>query len=132
MRTVIVAILLVASFGTIGSRAAGRINQALTITAGTPVQVAPSGTIADEILILPAPGATVGITYVMAGATNRTPAKTNTTDVTAQLCAATATLPGCSYADGTLVQQSTGVDVGAIWIDVATTGTVVIVSYQPR
>lgn len=72
------------------------------------------------------------VSVIMAGATNRTPAKTNGTDVTAQLCAATATLPGSSYADGTLVQQSTGIDVGAIWIDGATTGTIVIVSYQPR
>lgn len=115
-----------------GARGAGRINQSITITAGTPVHIAASGTIADEILILPAPGATVSAVYVMAGATNRTPAKTNGPDVTAKLCPATATLAGCSYSDGTLVQQSTGVDVGAIWIDADTTGTVVIVSYQPR
>ncbi len=115
-----------------GRAATNRVNQKLTITAGTPVQIAPLGTMADEILIQPLPGGTVGLVYVMAGIVNRTPATSNAADVTAQLCAATATAPGCTYTDGTLVQQSTGVDAGTVWIDVATSNTVVYASYQPR
>lgn len=114
-------------------RAAGRINQSLMITSGSPIQIAPTGTIADELLIQPATGSTVGTVYVMAGiAAGRTPSKSNATDVTAQLAAATSTTPGQAYSDGTTVQQSAGVNVGAIWIDVATTNTVVLVSYAPR
>lgn len=113
-------------------RGAGRVNQSLTITAGTPVRVAEAGTIADEIIITPVPGGTVGLVYVMAGIYNRTPAKTTAADLTTILCPATATLPGCIYSDGTLVQASTGVDVGAVYIDVGTSNTVVLVSYVPR
>lgn len=114
------------------ARAAGRINQKLTVTAGTPIQIAPTGTIADEVVIQPAAGGTVSLVYVMAGIYGRTPSTSNATDVTTTLCPATATIPGCSYSDGTLAQPATGVDVGAIWIDVGTSSTVVYVSYQPR
>ena len=109
-----------------------KVNQSLTITAGTPVRVALAGTMADEILIQPQPGGTVGLVYVMAGIYGRTPSTSKGTDVTAVLCAATSTLPGCPYTDGTSVSQSTPVDAGSIWVDVATTGTVVIVTYAPR
>ena len=110
-----------------------RVTKTFTVTAGTPVQVvSQQPTVADEVIIQPVAGATVGLVYVMAGVYNHTPSVSSGTDVTAQLCAATSTAPGCTYTDGTLGQPSTGIDVGSIWLDVATTGTKVSVSYQPR
>lgn len=86
-------------------RAAGRVNLTVTISAGTPVHVWTQSTpyFVNELLIQPQPGASVGLIYVMAGIGNsRTPASTASSDLTATLCAATATVPGCTYSDGTL------------------------------
>ena len=111
-----------------------RVNSVITINSGVPVQVWTHGSlIADELLIQGQIGSSAGIVYVMAGiAAGRTPATTNATDVTAVLCAATSTSPGCPYSDGKLTQQSTGVDVSTIWIDGAHTADKVIVSFNPR
>lgn len=103
-----------------------------TITAGTPVQVWTSGPlIVAEYIIQPQASATNGLVYVMAGITaGRTPNKSTSGDLTASLCAASATVPGCTYSDGTTVQQATGIDLSTVWLDVATTNTPVVVSYQ--
>lgn len=114
--------------------ATSRVNTTFSsITAGTPVQVTTQkGLIADEILIQPQPSGTVSLVYVMAGVYNRTPSKSNSADLSATLCAATSTLPGCTWSDGSTNQNATGIDPSSVWIDVGTTNTPVTVSYQPR
>ena len=101
------------------------------ITSGTPQQVWTQGPlIADEVIIQPLASSTNGIVYVYKGIYNHTPS--TSTDTPVQLCAATSTAPGCPYSDGTTVTTSTGIDVAALWVDVATTNTPVLVSFQPR
>ena len=117
-----------------GRAATSRVSVTFSsITAGTPVQVTTqTGLRATEIIIQPQPSATVGLVYVMAGVYNRTPSKSNSTDLTATLCAATSTLPGCTYSDGSTNQVTSGIDPSSIWIDVATSNTPVTVSWQPQ
>ena len=51
-----------------------RVTKTFTVTAGTPVQVvSQQPTVADEVIIQPVAGATVGLVYVMAGVYNHTP-----------------------------------------------------------
>lgn len=101
------------------------------IVSGTPQQVWTAGTlIADELIIQPLASSTNGIVYVYKGIYGHTPS--TSTDTPVQLCAATSTIPGCTYSDGSTTQAATGVDINALWIDVATTNTPVVVSFQPR
>ncbi len=117
-----------------GRAATSRVSVTFSaITSGAPVQVTTqTGLIATEIIIQPQPSSTVGLVYVMAGVYNRTPSKSNSADLTATLCAATSTLPGCTYSDGSTNQVTSGIDPSSIWIDVATTNTPVTVSWQPQ
>lgn len=116
-------------------RAAGRINITFTIAAGTPVQIwtQSSPYLVNELLIQPQPGSSAGVIYVMAGIGNgRTPAHTNSSDLTATLCAATSTAPGCTYSDGTLATPNSAVDISGIFLDGAHTGDTVTVSFDTR
>lgn len=116
-------------------RAAGRINLQVTIAAGTPVHVwtQSSPYLVNEMIIQGQPGSSAGLVYVMAGiASGRTPASTNATDLTATLCAATSTVPGCPYSDGTIATSNAGIDVSKIWIDGSHSGDVVVVSFDTR
>ena len=115
------------------ARAMGRQNVTITIASGTPVQVWSQSTpfYVNELLIQPQPGSSAGLVYVMAGILNgRTPAYTNSTDLSATLCAATSTLPGCTYSDGTLATPNASVDLSGIWVDGAHNGDKVVVSYD--
>jgi hypothetical protein len=115
-------------------RAAGRYNLQITIGA-SPVQVwtKDSPYFVNELLIQGQPGAGAGLVYVLAGITNgRTPSTSNASDVTATLCAATSTVPGCPYSDGTLATPNGAIDLSGIWIHGAHAGDVVIVSFDAR
>lgn len=114
-------------------RAMGRANLTVTISAGTPVHIWTQSTpfYVNELIIQPQPGSSAGLIYVMMGIGNgRTPASTNSTDLTATLCAATSTLPGCTYSDGTIATPNASIDLSGGWLDGAHTGDKVTVSYD--
>lgn len=116
-------------------RAAGRRNITFTITSGTPIQIwtQSSPFFVNELIIQPQLGSSTGVIYVMAGIGNgRTPAHTNSSDLTATLCAATSTAPGCTYSDGTLATPNSAVDLSGIFLDGAHTGDTVTVSFDTR
>ncbi len=132
----LIALLLPASIG----RAGARFNQRITVSAGTPVNVATGTSTAPDttdkrraakILIQPIHGATVGIVYVMSGIQiGVTPASTNASDLTAELAAATSTAPGATYSDYDFSPSGGGILLSSFWIDGGTTGTVVLVTYE--
>lgn len=116
-------------------RAAGRYNLQITITAGNAIQVWPmtSPYFVNEILIQGQPGSGAGLIYVMTGiGNNRTPSHTAASDLTATLCAATSTLPGCPYSDGTLATSNGAIDLSGIWIDGSHSSDVVVISFDAR
>lgn len=121
--TLIVALLLL--FPVAGGSSV-RYNRTITITAGTPIQISTTARLARAIFIQMAIGGS-GYGAVMAGITNgRTPSKTASTDLTAQLAPATATIPGSSYSDA----NPLGIDISTIWVDGSNSGDTVIVSFD--
>lgn len=108
-----------------------RVNQIITVAAGTPVQVASKPTYAREIFIQMGIGSGTATGYVMAGIPDgTTPSKTTSAHLTAQLSPATATAPGGSYSDSTT--SPGGFDVSQIWVDGDHTGDKIIVSYDTQ
>jgi hypothetical protein len=126
--------------------AAPRKNKLVTIASGTPVQLSAlansgcSTTVnqacyVDKLFIQPAIGGS-GVVYVMdmsAFIAGTVPSYSTADDVTAQLCAATSTAPGCNYLDTSLpAPASGGIDITRIWIDGSNTGDTVVVSFVLR
>lgn len=121
--TLIVALLLL--FPVAGGSSV-RYNRTITIAAGTPVQISTTSRLARAVFIQMAINGS-GYGAVMAGIyNNRTPSKTASTDLTAQLAPATAAAPGGSYSDA----NPLGIDLSTIWVDGSNTGDTVIVSYD--
>lgn len=108
-----------------------RINKSITVTAGTPIQVASSRILASEILIQMATGGT-GLGYICAGIpTGTTPSAScgGAGQLTAQLAPASATAPGGSYSDSASFKEGIGIDVSMIWVDGGHSGDVILVTY---
>jgi hypothetical protein len=103
-----------------------RYNKTLTITSGTPIQLATVPTFARAIFIQMAASGS-GIGYVMAGIPpGTTPNHSTSGQLTAQLAPASATSPGGNYSDN----NALGIDIARIWIDGANSGDTVIVSWD--
>ncbi len=99
----------------------------IVVASGTPVQLATTQTIVREVFIQMAVSASGGVGYVMAGIPNGvTPSSSTASQLTAQLCAATSTTPGCAYSDS----NPLGIDVSQIWVDGGHTGDVIICSWD--
>lgn len=112
-----------------------RINQTLTITAGTPIQLATKYTPINRLLIQALTGGT-GLVYVMDMSgylSTVTPNPATSGHLTAQLAPATSTAPGGSYSDATDATPGSGpIDLSRIYIDGAHSGDTVVVSYDLR
>ncbi len=128
-----------------------RINQTITVAAGTPVNAATGLTSAQMITagftfiprlminrysVQMLIGGT-GAGYVMDGirgvtsATQqwRVPSHTVSTDLTAQLGPATATAPGFQYSD---TDNEHGIDLSLVWLDGSHTADTIQLSYDTR
>jgi hypothetical protein len=115
----------------VGLTADPRLNQLITITSGTPIQLSKFHLYASEILIQMATGGT-GLGYVCAGIPlGTTPAASCGTagQLSAQLSPASSTAPGGYYADQASAKGGPGIDLATIWIDGSHTGDTVIVTY---
>lgn len=129
-----------------------RVNITITITSGTPVNIASGMNSAamvtkgfsvipplplNELCIQMKHGGT-GLGYVMSGIRGvtsptqqwRVPDFTAVTDVTAELAPATATAPGGSWSDPT--NNQTTINGEQCWIDGSVSGDKVIVSYDTQ
>lgn len=111
-----------------------RINKAVTVTAGTPVNIWTGTNSADTVpvmarsVFIQMKHAGTGLGYVLAGISrNRTPSTSNSSDLTAELAPATATAPGGSYSDDS---ELMGIDANSIWVDGSVTGDVIIISFD--
>lgn len=103
-----------------------RTNREITVAAGTPVRLATSRLLVNRIFIQMKTAGT-GRGYVMAGIpVGTTPASTTSAHLTAELCPATATAPGCAYTDS----YPDGIDVSLIWVDGSHTGDKITVSWE--
>lgn len=111
-----------------------RINKQITITPGTPLNVvtglAAAGltpVLIDDIRIQPRKnGGALGVVFVMSGISPVQRVPTVAADLTSEIAAATATVPGGTYQD--LTQNN---DANRIWLD-GDAASVVVVSYQPK
>lgn len=107
---------------------AARVGRIITVAAGTPVQLATSRIIVRRIIIQMQVATSGGVGYVMDGVQVGTTPVANT-NPTIQLCAGSASSPGCSYSD----QPSTvnyDIDLQRIWVDGAHTGDTITISYE--
>lgn len=104
-----------------------RYNRTITVTAGTSIQLTTTSRyLVRAIFIQMAIGGS-GYGAVMAGIVNgRTPSKSTSGDLTAQLAPASATAPGSSYSDS----NQLGIDLSTIWVDGSNSGDTIIVSYD--
>ncbi len=100
----------------------------LTVTAGTPIQLATQTVMVRRIFIQMQAASSGGLGYVMVGVPVGTTPVANTTP-TAQLAAASSTSPGGSYSDGSSTANY-DIDLQKIWIDGAHTGDTILVSYE--
>lgn len=118
-----------------GLYAAPRVNRTITITAGTPVQIATVTTQCNRIFIQMLAGG-AGIGYVMdmsAYNPGKVPDSSVSGNLTAQLAPATNTAPGGWYTDMALPGQGTApIDVSRIWVDGSNSGDTVVVSCDIR
>lgn len=116
------------------SSADPRNNRTITVAAGTPVRISSSRLLVRKVFIqmLTVPGGSAGLGYVMAGIQGgRTPSASASSDLTAQLCAASTTAPGCSYSDQDMVGTAP-IDLSQMWVDGAHTGDTIAVSWELR
>lgn len=112
---------------------ARRQNTQVTVTAGTPIRLSTTKRLVNRIFIQMAIGGT-GVGYVFDGIANgTTPDPTHAADLTAQLCAATATAPGCNYSDVVnSVTAADAIDLSQFWVSGSHTGDVLIISFAER
>lgn len=109
----------------------------LTVTAGTPALIIPSGisTPAKRLVVTPLAGGTVGLVYVVSipalvpGAAAASVARTNNNTV-AQIGPATATVPGTPFRLDNIQSGYPPVMVNEYEIDVGTTNTQVLVAWE--
>ncbi len=116
---------------TVGISADPRLNQLLTVTAGTPIQLSKTPLYVSEVLIQMATGGT-GLGYVCAGIPSGvTPAAACGTagQLSAQLSPASSTAPGGYYADSAQDRQGRGIDLSQIWVDGSHSSDSIIVTY---
>lgn len=100
-----------------------------TITAGTPIQLSPIPLIVSDLLVQAEATAGGGMIYLMLGVRPDGPAPVANNNPTIQIPAsAGATSPGGSY--GNTVDQY--IDLNRAWLDGATNGNTVTVSYTTR
>lgn len=115
---------------------ARRVNRQITITAGTPTRLSIVHQVVNRIFIQPQAAAAGGVIYIMDGIPEgTTPSSSTAAHVTAVLCAATATAPGCSYADppnGGGNSQTGLPDLFYVWVDGSHSTDVLVVSYDVR
>lgn len=128
-----------------------RNNITLTVVAGTPINVSTGKSSAqmlalgyvtiprllvNRVFVQMLLGGT-GVGYVMDGIRGitsaaeqwRVPGAAVSTDLTAQLAPATVTAPGGSYSD---TDNDHGIDLSTFWIDGASNGDTVKISYDTR
>lgn len=130
-RTILIALLAAIPFA--GILDARRVNTQVTVTAGTPVRLSTTKRLVNRIFVQMAIGGS-GVGYVMTGIPNgTTPSSSNAAHLTAQLCAATATAPGCNYSDNiNSTSNADPIDLSEIWLDGATSGDKIIVSFAEK
>lgn len=114
----------------VGLTADPRINQLVTIAAGTPVHLSAIHLYVSEILIQAAAGGT-GLIQICIVPYGTTPAGHCATagQLAAQLAPATSTAPGGSYSDSVGLKSGTGIDASTIWIDGTASSDTAVVSY---
>lgn len=102
-------------------------------TAGTPVRVTTSTLVVSSVMVQPVVGASVGLIYVCTGIQSGTTPASNCAatangsyELGAQLSAATATVPGPVYS---FYVPPPGLNLSTFWIDAATSGAQVLVSF---
>jgi hypothetical protein len=113
-----------------------RYNKILTVTAGTPIQIATVSTPVNRVFIQMLAGGS-GLGYVMdmsAYKAGTVPVATTSGNLTAQLCASTsATVPGCSYSDTSgAAPGSDAIDLAFLWVDGGNSGDQIVVSWDLR
>lgn len=109
-----------------------RVNERLTINAGTPVQLAPVSTWVRSLFIQMRHGGTgYGTVLDMSqpGLHGVTPSAATGAHVTAELAPATASAPGGSY---TYADTDRGFDLQWIYVDGSVTSDTVTVSYDQK
>jgi len=114
-----------------------RLNTTITITAGTPINVAVALSAqakvpvksANRIFVQLDIGGTGNGSVLSGVPVLDTPSATNAAHLTARLAPATSTAPGGSYAD---VNPQADIDLTKFWIDGSHTGDPVIVSAETR
>jgi hypothetical protein len=114
-----------------------RVNRKITVTAGSPVNVAtgtdaagPSPVYVRAVCIQMGVAAGGDLGYVMDGIYGgRIPDIANDSDVTVELAAATSTVPGGIYQDWS-DSRELPIDVNAMWVDGAHTGDPIRTSYD--
>lgn len=113
-----------------------KVNQLITLTNGTPVQIASAanGPVpANKIYIQMSAGNGTHVGYLLQSEQNGVshPAIGTPADVIAELAPATATVPGLPYIETNSSQSPDDIDVSKLWVD-GTTDEKVRVSYEPR
>lgn len=111
-----------------------RINKAVTIVSGTPIQLSPIPLIVSRISIQAKSGGT-GVIQVMDGIpAGTTPGANGTTagQLTFEISAAGASAPGGNYTDRAYEKDGGGINLQLIWIDGSHSGDVATISYDQR
>ena len=110
----------------------------LTVTAGTPQRIIPSGIVtpAKRLIITPLAGGTVGLVYVVSvpalppdGVAAASVARTANNTV-AQIGPATATIPGTPFRLNKIETDGDPIQVNEYEIDVGTSNTVVLCAWE--
>ena len=117
---------------------ARRLNQTLTITSGTPINLATGKTTAAPgpvyatryFIQMQHGGSGIGKVYDGVPASMANPTFANY--LTAELAAATSQAPGGSFEDWDKSGDRGGIDVNEVWIDGGNTNDTVLTSYVPK
>lgn len=109
-----------------------RVNKAITVVAGTPIQISTLKVYASRVFIQMKTGGT-GNGQVMDGqVTQPTGHGATAGQLTAEIAAASASAPGGSYADRAYEKDGTGIDLSQLWVDGDHSGDIMTVSYDQR
>ena len=127
-------LLAVLALIAVGLTADPRLNQIITVAAGTPVRLSSTHLYVTDITFQMATASSGGIGYVCIVSFTTTPAGACATagQLAVELSAGTATVPGTPFTLTASQKQGPGIDLGTIWIDGAHTADTVIVTYNQQ
>lgn len=117
-----------------GLTADPRLNQIITISAGTPVHLSSTHLYVTDVTFQMATAASGGIGYVCVVPFATTPAGACATagQLAVELQAGTATVPGTPFTMTASQKQGPGIDLGTVWVDGSHTADSMIVSYNQQ